>query len=159
MNNNHLFFVILIHGKPLLPYMMSQGICCQIWRFETKLTAFSIIFAPPPTPPTPSYFLNLVTIRGIFSYWVIYVHFLILLLVMFFLNFLLCSCYFIVTFLKSLQIVLAIKLGMKPKDAVSNVKTLSDVEGLCVAFAGNYGSSDPGLAVKVLLLLLLFLLI
>ncbi|XP_073008734.1 galactokinase [Typha latifolia] len=48
-------------------------------------------------------------------------------------------------------IVLAIKLGMKPEEAVSNVKTLSDVEGLCVSFAGTNGSSDPGLAVKELL--------
>ena len=53
------------------------------------------------------------------------------------------------TCLKRLQIVLAIKLGMEPKEAVSNVKTLSDAEGLCVSFAGNSGSSDPGLAVKV----------
>ncbi|KAF4403443.1 hypothetical protein G4B88_008089 [Cannabis sativa] len=45
-------------------------------------------------------------------------------------------------------IVLGIKLGMKPQEAISNVKTLSDVEGLCVAFAGNHGSSDPALAVK-----------
>ncbi|KAI5650945.1 hypothetical protein M9H77_36950 [Catharanthus roseus] len=45
-------------------------------------------------------------------------------------------------------IVLGIKLGMKPEDAISNVKTLSDVEGLCVAFAGTHGSSDPGLAIK-----------
>ncbi|XP_072954446.1 galactokinase [Typha angustifolia] len=48
-------------------------------------------------------------------------------------------------------IVLAIKLGMKPEEAVSNVKTLSDVEGLCLSFAGTNGSSDPGLAVKELL--------
>ncbi|XP_059433903.1 galactokinase [Corylus avellana] len=44
-------------------------------------------------------------------------------------------------------IVLAIKLGMKPQEAI-NVKTLSDVEGLCVSFASNHGSSDPVLAVK-----------
>ncbi|XP_059632822.1 galactokinase [Cornus florida] len=48
-------------------------------------------------------------------------------------------------------IVLGIKLGMKPQEAVSKVKTLSDVEGLCVSFAGNHGSSDPVLAVKELL--------
>ncbi|OAY62544.1 Galactokinase [Ananas comosus] len=45
-------------------------------------------------------------------------------------------------------IVLAIKLGMKSTEAVSTVKTLSDVEGLCVSFAGKHGSSDPVLAVK-----------
>ncbi|CAI9119048.1 OLC1v1020709C1 [Oldenlandia corymbosa var. corymbosa] len=48
-------------------------------------------------------------------------------------------------------IVLGIKLGMKPEDAISNVKTLSDVEGKCVAFAGSHGSSDPLVAVKELL--------
>ncbi|KAK1278281.1 Galactokinase [Acorus gramineus] len=48
-------------------------------------------------------------------------------------------------------ILLAIKLGMEPKEAVSKVKTLSDVEDLCVAFAGDHGSSDPVLAVKELL--------
>ncbi|KAJ0034421.1 hypothetical protein Pint_24305 [Pistacia integerrima] len=47
-------------------------------------------------------------------------------------------------------IVLGIKLGMKPTEAVSKVKTLSDVEGLCVAYAGKHGSSDPVLAVKYL---------
>ncbi|MQM02343.1 hypothetical protein Taro_035108 [Colocasia esculenta] len=45
-------------------------------------------------------------------------------------------------------IVLGIKLGMEPKEVVSKVKTLSDVEGLCVSFAGNHGSSDPLVAVK-----------
>ncbi|XP_058000872.1 galactokinase isoform X2 [Hevea brasiliensis] len=45
-------------------------------------------------------------------------------------------------------IVLAIKLGMKPQDATSKVKTLSDVEGLCVSFASSHGSSDPVVAVK-----------
>lgn len=55
---------------------------------------------------------------------------------------------------KSLQIVLGIKLGMKPEEAVSNVKTLSDVEGLCIKFANSCGSSDPVLTVKVFLLLL-----
>ena len=48
-----------------------------------------------------------------------------------------------------LQIVLGIKLGMKPHEAITNVKTLSDVEGLCVSFAGSHGSSDPVVAVKV----------
>jgi hypothetical protein len=47
------------------------------------------------------------------------------------------------------QIVLAIKLGMDTKKAVSSVTTLSDVEGLCVSFAGKEGSSDPAIAVKV----------
>ncbi|KAG8372853.1 hypothetical protein BUALT_Bualt12G0110200 [Buddleja alternifolia] len=46
------------------------------------------------------------------------------------------------------SIVLAVKLGMNAEEAISKVKTLSDVEGLCVAFAGNHGSSDPVLAVK-----------
>ncbi|GKV46171.1 hypothetical protein SLEP1_g53179 [Rubroshorea leprosula] len=45
-------------------------------------------------------------------------------------------------------IVLCIKLGMKPQEAISKVKTLSDVEGLCVSFAEGCGSSDPVLAVK-----------
>lgn len=45
-------------------------------------------------------------------------------------------------------IVLAIKLGTQPKEAISKVKTLSDVEGLCKSFAGTHGSSDPVLAVK-----------
>ncbi|AES92002.1 putative galactokinase [Medicago truncatula] len=45
-------------------------------------------------------------------------------------------------------IVLAIKLGMAPTEAISKVKTLSDVEGLCVSFAGTRNSSDPVLAVK-----------
>ncbi|XP_028122377.1 galactokinase-like [Camellia sinensis] len=40
---------------------------------------------------------------------------------------------------------------MKPQEAISEVKTLSDVEGLCVSFAGRHGSSDPVLAVKELL--------
>ncbi|GMP76274.1 hypothetical protein CsSME_00033026 [Camellia sinensis var. sinensis] len=48
-------------------------------------------------------------------------------------------------------ILLGIKLGMKPQEAISEVKTLSDVEGLCVSFAGRHGSSDPVLAVKELL--------
>ena len=39
---------------------------------------------------------------------------------------------------------------MKPQEAISKVKTLSDVEGLCVSFASSRGSSDPVLAVKVL---------
>ncbi|KAJ6357131.1 hypothetical protein OIU78_005086 [Salix suchowensis] len=46
------------------------------------------------------------------------------------------------------SIVLGIKLGMKQQDAVSNVQTLSDVEGLCVSFANSRGSSDPVIAVK-----------
>lgn len=48
-------------------------------------------------------------------------------------------------------IVLGIKLGMRPKDAVSIVKTLSDVEGLCLSFADTHKSNDPVLAVKELL--------
>ncbi|CAN0855312.1 GAL1 [Linum grandiflorum] len=48
-------------------------------------------------------------------------------------------------------IMLGIKLGMKPEDATSKVKTLSDVEGLCVSFAAKHGSSDPVIAVKELL--------
>ncbi|CAA7017070.1 unnamed protein product [Microthlaspi erraticum] len=46
------------------------------------------------------------------------------------------------------SIILGIKLGMETKEAISKVKTLSDVEGLCVSFAGDHGSSDPNLAVK-----------
>ncbi|KAK4478346.1 hypothetical protein RD792_017636 [Penstemon davidsonii] len=46
------------------------------------------------------------------------------------------------------SILLAIKLGTKPKEAIAKIKTLSDVEGLCVSFAGTRGSSDPVLAVK-----------
>lgn len=49
------------------------------------------------------------------------------------------------------QIVLGIKLGMDPQEAISKVNTLSDVEGLCVSFAGTHNSSDPVLAVKVIL--------
>ncbi|XP_021290881.1 galactokinase [Herrania umbratica] len=45
-------------------------------------------------------------------------------------------------------IVLGIKLGMKAQEAISKVKTLSDVEGLCVQFAGDHDSNDPVLAVK-----------
>ncbi|KAK4433857.1 Galactokinase [Sesamum alatum] len=45
-------------------------------------------------------------------------------------------------------IVLGIKLGLKAEKAITEVKTLSDVESLCVSFAGKHGSSDPGLAVK-----------
>ncbi|KQK12302.1 hypothetical protein BRADI_1g02810v3 [Brachypodium distachyon] len=48
-------------------------------------------------------------------------------------------------------IVLAIKLGMDTNKAISSVTTLSDVEGLCVSFAGKEGSSDPVVAVKKLL--------
>ncbi|KAI4344762.1 hypothetical protein L6164_011953 [Bauhinia variegata] len=46
------------------------------------------------------------------------------------------------------SIVLGIKLGMKPQEAIAKVKTLSDVEGLCVSYAGSHNSSDPVLAVK-----------
>ncbi|KAG8370552.1 hypothetical protein BUALT_Bualt14G0129000 [Buddleja alternifolia] len=46
------------------------------------------------------------------------------------------------------SIVLGIKLGMKPEEAITKVKTLSDVEELCVSFAGKSGSSDPVVAVK-----------
>ncbi|XVE65491.1 hypothetical protein DITRI_Ditri08aG0004100 [Diplodiscus trichospermus] len=45
-------------------------------------------------------------------------------------------------------IVLGIRLGMKPQVAISKVKTLSDVEGLCVKFASDRGSNDLVLAVK-----------
>jgi N-acetylgalactosamine kinase len=38
---------------------------------------------------------------------------------------------------------------MNTKKAVSSVTTLSDVEGLCLSFAGNEGSYDPAVAVKV----------
>ncbi|KAL9670009.1 hypothetical protein QQ045_007559 [Rhodiola kirilowii] len=46
------------------------------------------------------------------------------------------------------SIVLAVKLGMKPNEAISSVNTLSDVEGMCISFASSRGSSDPGVAVK-----------
>ncbi|KAK7329586.1 hypothetical protein VNO77_23756 [Canavalia gladiata] len=46
------------------------------------------------------------------------------------------------------SIVLGIKLGIKPQEAISKVKTLSDVEGMCVSFARSRSSSDPVLAVK-----------
>ncbi|KAK8648188.1 hypothetical protein V6N13_128949 [Hibiscus sabdariffa] len=45
-------------------------------------------------------------------------------------------------------IVLGIKLGMKSQEAIAKVKTLSDVEGLCVQFAKARSSNDPVLAVK-----------
>ncbi|MFQ6655351.1 hypothetical protein Gotur_025945 [Gossypium turneri] len=45
-------------------------------------------------------------------------------------------------------IVLGIKLGMKSQEAIAKVRTLSDVEGLCVKFAKGHGSNDPVLAVK-----------
>ncbi|CAI9771113.1 unnamed protein product [Fraxinus pennsylvanica] len=45
-------------------------------------------------------------------------------------------------------IVLAIKLGMKPQEALNTIKTLSDVEEQCVSFASTHGSSDPILAVN-----------
>lgn len=38
---------------------------------------------------------------------------------------------------------------MEPEEAITTVKTLSDVEGLCTKFAGNCDSSDPNVAVKV----------
>lgn len=38
---------------------------------------------------------------------------------------------------------------MKPQQAIAEVKTLSDVEGLCVSFASDHGSSNPVVAVKV----------
>nr|AFK38766.1 unknown [Lotus japonicus] len=37
---------------------------------------------------------------------------------------------------------------MNPQEAISKVKTLSDVEGLCISFANSRNSSDPVLAVK-----------
>lgn len=40
---------------------------------------------------------------------------------------------------------------MKPQEAISKLKTLSDVEGSCVSFASSRGSSDPVVAVKELL--------
>lgn len=52
------------------------------------------------------------------------------------------------SFLK-FQIVLGINLGMKSQEAIAKVKTLSDVEGLCVKFAKGRDSNDPVLAVKV----------
>lgn len=48
-------------------------------------------------------------------------------------------------------IVLGIKLGVKSEEAITKMKTLSDVEGLCVSYAGSRGSSHPVLAVKELL--------
>nr|KAJ0206502.1 hypothetical protein LSAT_V11C500288690 [Lactuca sativa] len=47
------------------------------------------------------------------------------------------------------QILLGIKFGMEPEEAISKVKTLCDVEALCVSFAGAHESSNPTLAVKV----------
>ncbi|KAM3341610.1 hypothetical protein P3S68_026576 [Capsicum galapagoense] len=44
--------------------------------------------------------------------------------------------------------VLGIKLGMEPQEAICSVKTLSDVEGLCISFACTRGLSDPVLAVE-----------
>ena len=58
--------------------------------------------------------------------------------------------------MKFLQIVLGIKLGMKPQEAISNVKTLSDVEGLCISFASSPDSADPVLAVKVFFFLIFY---
>ncbi|KAG0496535.1 hypothetical protein HPP92_001226 [Vanilla planifolia] len=48
-------------------------------------------------------------------------------------------------------IVLSVKLGKSAKNVVSEVKTLSDVEGLCLEYAEKHGSSDPGFAVMKLL--------
>lgn len=48
-------------------------------------------------------------------------------------------------------IVLAIKLGKSSEEAVAEVKTLSDVEWLCIEFAKNNGSFDPVFAVKEIL--------
>ncbi|TKY66047.1 Galactokinase protein [Spatholobus suberectus] len=48
------------------------------------------------------------------------------------------------------QIVLAIKLGMKPMGAILKLKH-SDVEGLCLSFASIHKSSDPVLAIKEIL--------
>ena len=44
---------------------------------------------------------------------------------------------------------LAVKLGVPAKEAITSVHTLSDVEGLCVSFAASDGSSDPVVAVEV----------
>ncbi|KAM7267162.1 hypothetical protein ACFE04_009328 [Oxalis oulophora] len=41
-------------------------------------------------------------------------------------------------------IVLGIKLGIKPQEAISTVKTLSDVEGLCVSFASDRAYFNSG---------------
>ncbi|XP_020085660.1 galactokinase-like isoform X2 [Ananas comosus] len=38
--------------------------------------------------------------------------------------------------------------GMKPNEAILKVKTLSDVEQLCISFAESRGSADPQVAVK-----------
>ncbi|KAG4924942.1 hypothetical protein JHK87_050482 [Glycine soja] len=46
------------------------------------------------------------------------------------------------------SIVLGIQLGMKPREAIVNIKTISDVEGLCLSFASIHKSSDPVLAIK-----------
>ncbi|XWS52258.1 hypothetical protein CRYUN_Cryun11dG0053100 [Craigia yunnanensis] len=46
------------------------------------------------------------------------------------------------------MVVLCIKLGMDLQEAIFKVKTLSDVEGLCVQFSSDRGSNDPVLAVK-----------
>lgn len=47
--------------------------------------------------------------------------------------------------------VLAVKLGMSLEEARKSVHTLSDVEGLCSKYASTQGSSDPVVAVEVLL--------
>jgi N-acetylgalactosamine kinase len=50
--------------------------------------------------------------------------------------------------LETFQDVFYIKLGMELEEAISKVKTISDVKGLSISFAGNHGSSDLNLAVK-----------
>nr|KAJ0221253.1 hypothetical protein LSAT_V11C200077480 [Lactuca sativa] len=47
------------------------------------------------------------------------------------------------------SILLGIKLRMEPEEAISKVKTISDVEALCASFVGAHGSSNPTIAVKV----------
>ncbi|XP_052624934.1 galactokinase [Lactuca sativa] len=46
------------------------------------------------------------------------------------------------------SILLGIKLRMEPEEAISKVKTISDVEALCASFVGAHGSSNPTIAVK-----------
>ncbi len=45
--------------------------------------------------------------------------------------------------------VLAAKLKMPLQEATASIHTLSDVEGLCVAYASTRGSSSPLVAVEV----------
>jgi N-acetylgalactosamine kinase len=47
--------------------------------------------------------------------------------------------------------VLAAKLKMPLQEATASIHTLSDVEGLCVAYASTRGSSSPLVAVEVVL--------